>query len=185
MTVFDYIVIAILAGSVIIALMRGLVAEVLSLGSWIAALWCAKEFAPVVAGFLPAELPSEGLRLAASFVALFFLVWLATALLRVVLTGLIDSIGLGGVNRVFGALFGLARGLVLVTVMVLLGGLTDLPRQPMWRNALFAEPFEAAALSLRPWLPPKLSEHLDFSGRRVEPLRQGPGQYAPGRALYS
>lgn len=175
MTVFDYIVIAILAGSVIIALMRGLVAEVLSLGSWIAALWCAKEFAPVVAGFLPAELPSEGLRLAASFVALFFLVWLATALLRVVLTGLIDSIGLGGVNRVLGALFGLARGGVLVTVMVLLGGLTDLPRLPMWRNALFAGPFEAAALSLRPWLPPKLSENLNFSGRRVEPLRQGPG----------
>jgi membrane protein required for colicin V production len=185
MTVFDYIVIAILAGSVIVALMRGLVAEVLSLGSWIAALWCAKEFAPALAGFLPAELPTEGLRLVASFIALFFLVWLATALLRVVLTGLIDSIGLGAINRALGAVFGLARGGVLVTVMVLLGGLTDMPKQPMWRNALFAGPFEAAALSLRPWLPPKMSEHLNFSGQRSEMLRQGPVQDTPDRALYS
>ncbi|WP_235088597.1 CvpA family protein [Chromobacterium sp. Beijing] len=102
MTIFDYIAIAIIAGSILVAMMRGLVAEVLSLGSWLIAFWCAKQFSPVVSAFLPGELSSEGLRLVAGFVAVFFLAWLATALLRVTLTGMLDSVGLGGVNRLFG-----------------------------------------------------------------------------------
>ncbi|KMN30866.1 MULTISPECIES: CvpA family protein [Chromobacterium] len=164
MTLFDYIAIAIIAGSILVAMMRGLVAEVLSLGSWLIAFWCAKQFSPVVSAFLPGELSSEGLRLVAGFVAVFFLAWLATALLRVTLTGMLDSVGLGGVNRLFGAVFGLARGLVLVTALVLVGGLSDLPRQPMWRNAVLSAPFESVALSLRPWLPAMLADNLHYTG---------------------
>lgn len=162
MTAFDYIVIAVVAGSVIVALLRGLIAEVLSLTSWLLALWCAKEFAPDVSRFLPVDLAGEGLRLVAAFVLLFFVVWLATALLRVTLTGLMDSIGLGGVNRLLGGVFGLARGLVLVTALVLVGGMSDLPQAPMWRNALLAPPLEDAALSLRPWLPPMLAQNVRY-----------------------
>ena len=164
MTIFDYIAIAIIAGSILVAMMRGLVAEVLSLGSWLIAFWCAKQFSPVVSAFLPGELSSEGLRLVAGFVAVFFLAWLATALLRVTLTGMLDSVGLGGINRLFGAVFGLARGLVLVTALVLVGGLSDLPRQPMWRNAVLSAPFESVALSLRPWLPAMLANNLHYTG---------------------
>ncbi|AXT46720.1 MULTISPECIES: CvpA family protein [Chromobacterium] len=164
MTIFDYIAIAIIAGSILVAMMRGLVAEVLSLGSWLIAFWCAKQFSPVVSAFLPGELSSEGLRLVAGFVAVFFLAWLATALLRVTLTGMLDSVGLGGINRLFGAVFGLARGLVLVTALVLVGGLSDLPRQPMWRNAVLSAPFESVALSLRPWLPAMLADNLHYTG---------------------
>lgn len=162
MTVFDYIAIAIIAGSVLMALMRGLIAEVLSLGSWLIAFWCAKQFSPLAMAFLPAGLQSEGLRMVAGFVLVFFLVWLATALLRVTLTGLIDSIGLGAVNRLLGGMFGLARGLVLVTALVLLGGLSNLPQKPMWRNAVLAAPFESLALSLRPWLPPTMADNLHY-----------------------
>lgn len=167
MTVFDYIVLAILAGSVVIALVRGVVAEVLSLGAWLIAFWCAKEMSPLVSTFLPGDIPSEGLRLVAAFVLLFFLVWLLSALLRVTLTGLIDTVGLGGVNRLLGAVFGVARGLVLVTVLVLMGGLSDMPRQPMWKNSVLAPPFESLALSLRPWLPTILVEHLHYTQESV------------------
>ncbi|UGA37737.1 CvpA family protein [Chromobacterium haemolyticum] len=117
-----------------------------------------------MSAFLPGELSSEGLRLVAGFVAVFFLAWLATALLRVTLTGMLDSVGLGGINRLFGAVFGLARGLVLVTALVLVGGLSDLPRQPMWRNAVLSAPFESVALSLRPWLPAMLADNLHYTG---------------------
>ncbi|WP_028534265.1 CvpA family protein [Paludibacterium yongneupense] len=164
MTVFDYIVIAIVLGSIIVAVMRGLVAEVLSLGSWLIAFWCAKQFAPAVSDWLPASLSSEGVRVVASFILVFFLVWLATALARVTLTGVLDSTGLGGINRMLGAAFGLARGLVLATVLVLLGGLTHMPEKDVWRNALLAHPLETAALSLRPWLPPLLAEHISYPG---------------------
>jgi membrane protein required for colicin V production len=162
MTAFDYVVIAVVIGSVIVALMRGLVAEMLSLGTWLLAFWCAKEFAPLVADKLPGGLGGEGMRLVMGFVLLFFLVWLACALGRVVLTGLLDSVGLGGVNRLLGGVFGFARGLLLVTILVLLGGLSDLPKKPMWQEALLARPFEHAALSLQPWLPPMLAKHVSY-----------------------
>ncbi|GGY24989.1 CvpA family protein [Paludibacterium paludis] len=164
MTVFDYAVLAILAGSAVIALMRGFVAEVLSLGAWLVAFWCAKEFSPAVSAFMPSEVPTEGLRLVAAFVLLFFLVWLATALLRVTLTGLLDAAGLGGVNRLFGALFGLARGAVLVVILVLVAGLTDIPREPMWRNAVLSPPLERMAILLKPWLPAMLADNIRYSG---------------------
>lgn len=163
MTIFDYVAIAIIAGSVVIALVRGLVAEVLSLTSWLIAFWCAKELAPFVAGFIPMGLPYESLRLVAAFVVVFFLGWLLTALLRITLTGVIDSVGLGAVNRLFGAAFGVVRGVFLVTVLVLVAGLSHMPQQPMWRNAVLAVPFESLALSLRPWLPAILADNLHYT----------------------
>lgn len=165
MTAFDYIVLAIIVGSIIIAVMRGLVAEVVSLGAWVLAFWCAKRFSPVVSTFMPADLPNDSLRIAAAFVLVFFLVWLVLVVVRITLTGLLHSVGLGGINRFLGAMFGLARGMVVVFILVLLGGLSDLPLSPMWRNALLAPPLESAVLSLRPWLPPLLAENVRFVNR--------------------
>jgi len=164
MTFFDYAVIAILIGSAVVAMVRGLVAEVLSLGAWLAAFWCAKQYAPAVSAFIPSEVPTQGLRLVASFVLLFFLVWLVTALLRVTLTGLLDATGLGGINRLFGAFFGVLRGGVLVIILVLVAGLTDIPREPMWRNAVLSPPLERVATMLKPWLPQMLADNIRYSG---------------------
>ncbi len=164
MTYFDYAVLAILAGSAVIATVRGLVAEVLSLGAWLVAFWCAKEFAPTISAFIPSEVPTEGLRLVAAFVLLFFLVWLMSALLRVTLTGLLDATGLGGVNRLFGTLFGIARGGVLVVMLVMIAGLTDIPQSPMWRNAVLSPPLERVATMLKPWLPKMLADNIRYSG---------------------
>ncbi|MBV8046104.1 MAG: CvpA family protein [Paludibacterium sp.] len=165
MTTLDFIALAILLGSVVVGLVRGLVVEVLSLGAWLIAFWCAKQFAPSMTGFVPSALAGHGLRMVAAFIAVFFVAWLASCLLRAVLTGLLDSAGLGGVNRILGAGFGLARGALVLVVLTLIAGLTDLPREPVWRNALLAPPLEAGALALRPWLPPILAGSLNYPNR--------------------
>lgn len=162
MTWIDYIGFAIVLGSIVIGLMRGLVVEVLSLGAWLIAFWCAKQFSPVVSDWVPLAASGQGVRLVAAFALVFFCVWLGTCLLRVTLTGLLDSTGLGGINRFLGAGFGLARGVLILTIMTLIGGLTDLPRQPAWHDALLAPPFEAGAMALRPWLPPILAGNLSY-----------------------
>ena len=73
------------------------------------------------------------------------------------------QVGPGFVDRFLGAMFGVARGVVLVLVFVLVAGLTTLPRQDWWQNAALAPPLAAAALSLAPWLPPAWAERLDYS----------------------
>jgi membrane protein required for colicin V production len=54
------------------------------------------------------------------------------------------------------------RGLLVVLVVVLLAGLTPLPREPFWRDAFLSGPFETAALALRPHLPARLGQHLKY-----------------------
>jgi membrane protein required for colicin V production len=61
-----------------------------------------------------------------------------------------------------GALFGLARGVLLLLALVMLAGLTPLPRQSWWRQALFAPPLETAVVALKPWLPAALAQRLQY-----------------------
>lgn len=161
MTWLDYLILALIIGSIAISLFRGLAVELLSLGSWLLALWAARTFAPMLSGFLP--LPGEGLQLVAAFVVLLLLTWFCSSLLGSSLTVVMESIGLGGVNRFFGGIFGLLRGLLLATAVVMAGGLSDLPKSRDWQNALFAQPFEAVALASRPWLPDMLAQKMKFS----------------------
>lgn len=160
LTTLDWLILALIGGSMLVALFRGIAAELLSLFSWLFAFWVARTFSPQVAEFMP--LGGEGLRLIAAFVVLLLATWLAAALFRVTLTAIIDAIGLGGVNRFLGVVFGLARGLLLVTVMVMLGGMSEMPKQAFWHDALLVQPFETVALAARPWLPDALSQKMHF-----------------------
>ncbi|MFC3532191.1 CvpA family protein [Vogesella facilis] len=161
MTWLDYLILALIIGSIAISLFRGLAVELLSLGSWLLALWAARTFAPMLSGFLP--LPGEGIQLLVAFLLLLLLTWFCSSLLGSSLTVVMESIGLGGVNRFFGGIFGLLRGLLLATAVVMAGGLSDLPKSRDWQNALFAQPFEAVALASRPWLPDMLAQKMKFS----------------------
>jgi membrane protein required for colicin V production len=65
-------------------------------------------------------------------------------------------------DRVLGAVFGMLRGMLVVLILVLLGGLTALPRQPVWRDAMLSPPLEAAALTAKLYLPSELSKRIGY-----------------------
>ncbi|MCX7627734.1 MAG: CvpA family protein [Methylophilaceae bacterium] len=162
MTVFDYVVLGIIGLSVLISLMRGFIKEFLGLASWVVAALVAKSYAGVVALLLPPAIPNEGLRMVAGFVIVFLGILLIASLLAIALSELFKQAGLGWMDRGLGALFGLARGLLIVGVLVLLGGMTPLPQDPRWRNAMFSAPLEAMVMAARPWLPPELTQHIKY-----------------------
>jgi membrane protein required for colicin V production len=162
MTVFDYATLIILGLSVLLAVLRGGVSELLSLAAWVLGFWLAQRYAPLVGAQLPADVPTPELRLIAGFVGILLGVWFVSAIVRVTLAQFIRATGLGPLDRFLGALFGMARGVVIILALVIVGGLTALPKQPIWRNAMFSPPFEAAALALKPWLPPVLAGKLHF-----------------------
>ena len=54
-------------------------------------------------------------------------------------------------------------GLVVVLLIVLLAGLTALPKQPFWRQALLSEPLETGVMALKPWLPEELSKRISYA----------------------
>ena len=61
-----------------------------------------------------------------------------------------------------GAAFGLVRGLAIVMLAVLLAGMTALPKQPAWRDAMLSAPLEALAGVIKVWLPDDLSKHINY-----------------------
>ena len=70
---------------------------------------------------------------------------------------------MGGINKFFGALFGLIKGTFLITVVVLLCALTDLPRTEDWKNAQLAPTFEQLALLTVPYLPAFVAGRIHYS----------------------
>ena len=126
----DGIILGILVLSVLIGLMRGLVAEVLSLVAWIAAFWVAAVFGPDVAGLFENSISLPMARIALGYAICFFGVLLLGMLVRFAARRLIWSTGLSGIDRLLGVLFGFVRGVLVVTILVFLVGLTAVTREP-------------------------------------------------------
>ncbi len=162
MTVFDYLVLFVLVCSILISTMNGLVREGLSLFGWIVAFLAANAFGESLAKLLPESLTGNAVRLIVAYVALFIGVRLLTMLLGKVLEGLIKAGGLTVADRGLGGLFGLARGIVIVMVVVLLCGMTAVPQQPFWKNALLSPLAEAGARTIKPFLPVSFARQIRF-----------------------
>jgi membrane protein required for colicin V production len=79
-----------------------------------------------------------------------------------VLSQIFKKIGLGWLDRIIGGMFGLVRGLVIVTVLVFLAGFTSAPKDVSWRNAMFSAPLEYVVTSLLPWFPSSIAKHIKY-----------------------
>jgi membrane protein required for colicin V production len=62
-----------------------------------------------------------------------------------------------------GAIFGMARGVLIAWVLTLLGGLTALPQRDWWRDSVFAPPLQAAVLAARPLLPDEIAKRIKYT----------------------
>jgi len=143
-------------------MMRGAVREVLAIASWVAALYVARTYASQLVPLLPPDIPTEPLKVLAAFVILMLGVLLIASLLSIALASIIRKIGLNWLNRSLGGLFGLARGLLIVCVFVFLAGLTSLPKEELWTNAMFSAPLEVLVKSMLPWLPQSVTKHVKY-----------------------
>ena len=162
MTAFDYVVITILVASIVVSVLRGLVKEILSLFAWLAAFVIANRYGAELAPLLPAVVPDGTVRLVAGFALLFVGVLLLASLVNLAIAQIIRALGLKIVDRGLGGVFGLARGALIVMTVVILAGMTDLPRQPVWRDAVLSGVAESAVRTLKPWLPDAWARHVNF-----------------------
>jgi membrane protein required for colicin V production len=162
MTGFDYAVLAILGISVLLSIMRGFVREILALVSWVIAFMVAKLYAVELMPMLPEAIPNESLKMLAAFLILFLATLLVCSLLAIAISQIFKKVGLGFLDRGFGAIFGAMRGMLIVVTLVLLGGFTAIPKDPVWRDAMFAAPLEAMVTMTLPWLPADIAKHVKY-----------------------
>jgi len=162
MTWLDFAVLGVIGVSIVWGAWRGLAREVISVAGWVLAFFAANLFGGPLSAHLPAAIPSPELRFVTAFVAVFIVTLAVTTLIALLLSKIIKTVGLGGLDRTLGALFGVARGLLVVLAFALLAGLTGLPREPLWRNSVIGPSMARVALALRPWLPNTFAERLRY-----------------------
>lgn len=156
----DWALLAVLAVSVVVGLLRGLLFECLSLAGWAVAWFASQWLAPRWAPALPIGTPGSALNLAAAVALGFIAALLLWALLARLLRMLIRATPLSWPDRVLGAGFGALRGGVLLLAVATVVALTPAAQSQIWRASQGARWLDNTLGVLRPLLPEALSRRL-------------------------
>lgn len=159
----DYVIITILFFSVLAGFARGIVKELLSVLTWIVAFIVSSLFASKLAGAFTgsssvqsaisttsdavgvnATQPITMLSLGLSFVSIFLVILVVGSLITYVISGAVDSAGLGFVNRFFGGAFGFARGLLINLVFIFIIQLTTFEQESWWKESKLVPVYQPA-----------------------------------------
>lgn len=180
MSWIDVVILAIIGLSVLIGLVRGFIKESISLATWIAAIWVAVGLSDNLAVWLPERWDSasfgiggmtfelDSLRVGIAFILLLIAVLIVGAAVNFLVGWIVKRGSLTTGDRFFGIIFGLARGAVIVTLLVMAAGLTEFPKTPWWQQAGFVEPFQRLALWGIDFLPPDVAENFSYGASAAE-----------------
>ncbi|WP_370263533.1 CvpA family protein [Limnobacter sp.] len=163
MTLFDYVAIAVLGLSVILGLFRGMVKEVLSLANLVIAFWLANRYGHELVVYMDwAESLSPAMKALIGCAAAFFGAMVVGAILISLLGKIVAAAGLSFADRSLGGMFGFARGIFIVLVLVTGAGFTSLPEQPFWRNAMLSPLAVDAMREIKPHLPETVAKWVRY-----------------------
>ena len=159
---FDLTILGILILSIVVSLFRGLIREVLSLLIWVGAFWLAWTFVDKGANWLESfiELPSA--RHLIAFVALFLAALIIGGMINYLVGKMITKTGLGATDRFFGMFFGLSRGVVAVTALVLFLQATPFSKDPWWTEYKLTPQFAKLAGWVKQQMPEDMAEYFSF-----------------------
>lgn len=137
----DVTILVIVGFSALVSLLRGLVREALSLVAWIAAFWIAFTFSDDMGFLLTSWISDPMMNKLVSFAALFFITLFVGGLINYFVGLLIKKTGLTGTDRVSGVVFGILRGVVVVSLLLMMAGYTTLPQSDWWEKSLLIRHF--------------------------------------------
>ncbi len=158
----DWLILLVILLSAVISVVRGFFKEAISLAGWIVAIWLGLAFSGDIAALLAKFISVPSVRIVVAFSMVLVFVLVLTALASHFTSLVVKKTGLTGTDRVLGVVFGVARGAVIVGILVLLAGLTALPRDPWWRESTLVPHFQRLAVHIRAMLPSDVADEIRF-----------------------
>ncbi len=158
MSIVDIAIVVIVVVSLLIGLYRGFIREFFSLISWLLALFVAWSFAEFGALYLESYLDQPDFRVVVSFAGIFVISLMVLSIISHFLHNVLAFAALLGVDRYLGMLFGIARGVIIVALMIMAATFMDFASQPWWKTSLLVSYFSPVIDLIRGLLPENLAQ---------------------------
>ena len=162
MSWLDLVIIGIIALSALISLIRGFVKESISLVTWIVAGLLALRYFSPMAELLEPFIAAPTIRSVAGFAILFVCTLIVGAIVNFIMSQLVSRTGLSGTDKALGVVFGAARGVLIVTMVVLLASLTPMPEAEWWQDSVSVGFFEQLAQWAKGIIPADVADKFNL-----------------------
>lgn len=164
MTGIDVIIVLALIVSAVVSFIRGFYPEFLSLMTWVAAISLTLAFSANFASVLPDSIESPEARLGISACILFFGTLMVGSLATWLSLKVLAHKRAKKFDRIAGVIFGLVRGVVIVTGLVLLANLTpSIKQDSWWQESSILPEVQDWAEWVHEKMPDDLATHFSFS----------------------
>ena len=160
----DLVIIGAITISGLFGLYRGFTTSILSLFTWLFALWLPLNFTAQFSQMLPATVESPTARMIIAAASLFFGAFILLSLFSWLLRKILGATGLGFVDRLFGFFLGLARGVVILAILAMLASSTSLPKERFWGDSELLPYVLKASDTIRRFMPDSLSTLFAIKG---------------------
>ncbi len=158
----DLVIVGIICLSALISLIRGFVKESISLVTWVVAGVLALRYYAPMADLLEPFINSVNLRQWVGGGILFVATLIVGAIVNFIVSQLVSKTGLSGTDKALGVVFGAARGVLIVTMIVLLASLTPMPEAPWWQESATIEFFQQLAVWVKDVIPADAVGQFNF-----------------------
>jgi membrane protein required for colicin V production len=141
---------------------RGLNQEAYSVAAWLIGFMVAWFFCQDFAVLLSKIFHTLSTRLAISFIALVSITLAVGGVIHWLLKGSAKKTGLTLLNRLGGLLAGLVHGWVIVLILVVIAGLTPLPKDRWWQQSKYLPPFQSIAILIKSTISTRLASSINY-----------------------
>lgn len=146
---FDYLILTAVVVSALVGAFRGFLREACSLVTWILAVWLAWRFGAALEPWLGGRLRQAPYGLWAGRGIVFFVVLIMGTLVGALVSHMVRLSLFSGTDRFLGVLLGVARGVVAMAVLVMLGQSVNLQGEGWWSRSRLVGQLEPVAGMLR------------------------------------
>lgn len=151
---FDLCIIGVMGLSGLVGLVRGVIKEAFILASWVVAIWLSVHYGKLASSYLTGLIDIPSIRTVAGFAAVFVGAWTVSSAVGYLLARVIHGAGLSGLDKMAGLVFGVARGVLVVVVLVFLARETPFIKDPWWHESRLVPVFQSLAMVMVRQIPP-------------------------------
>ena len=176
----DYVILGVVALSVITGLFRGFIKELVALCVWILAIWLAYTYSPLLDPKLVPYIQDKTARIVVAFVVILLFTIIVGGICNAIFSFILKRTGLSGTDRVLGMVFGFVRGVFIVALVFAGFKMTAIPDKDYVSHSALYPRFEPLVDWIHGYMPDLMKQAKVFDKSEhsmtldVKDLRQHP-----------